>query len=92
MPYRSEKIQIAGTKHDGRRKLSDEQKGAIIILRKKGHSYRKLAEKFGVSKSLIQSIIRPQSRAKPKNFQLSIGPTLKGNTGRENKNYMKTEK
>ena len=66
MPYSSEKIQIAGTKHDGRRKLSDEQKGAIIILRKKGCSYRKMAEKFGVSKSLIQSIIRPQSRTKPK--------------------------
>jgi transposase len=66
MPYRSEKILIAGTKHDSRRKLSKEQKQAIVILKREGYSYRKLAEMFGVSKWTVQSIIRPPSRHKAK--------------------------
>lgn len=68
MPYKSEKIPIAGTKHDGRRKLSEEQKQAVIILHKKGYSFRKLAEMFGVSKWLIQSIISPPVRCKAKKY------------------------
>ncbi|NDV64004.1 helix-turn-helix domain-containing protein [Bacteroides sp. 224] len=66
MPYRSEKIPIAGTQHDGRRKLSEEQKQAIKILRKEGYSYRKLAAMFNVSKWTIQSIINPPERPKSK--------------------------
>lgn len=68
MPYKSEKIPIAGTKHDGRRKLSEEQKQAVIILHKEGYSFRKLAEMFGVSKWLIQSIISPPVRRKSKKY------------------------
>lgn len=68
MPYKSEKIPIAGTKHDGRRKLSDEQKRAITILHKEGYSFRKLAEMFSVSKWLIQSILNPATRTKPKKY------------------------
>jgi transposase len=64
MPYRSEEIPIAGTKHDSRRKLSEEQKQAIKILHKEGYSYRKLAEMFNVSKWCIQSIINPSVRSK----------------------------
>lgn len=66
MPYRSEKILIAGTKYDSRRKLSDEQRQAVAILHREGYSYRKLAEMFGVSKRLIQSIIRPPKRNTPR--------------------------
>lgn len=66
MPYRSEKISIAGTKYDSRRKLTDEQRDAVIILHREGYSYRKLAAMFGVSKRLIQSIIRPPKRSTPR--------------------------
>lgn len=64
MPYKSEKIKIAGTKLDLRRKLSDSQKEAIKILSEKGYSQRKLADMFGCSKRSIQNIISPQKRCK----------------------------
>lgn len=66
MPYKSEKIPIAGTKLDARRKLSDEQKEAIKILSAEGYSQRKLAEMFGCSKRSVQNILQPQPRCKPK--------------------------
>lgn len=66
MPYKSEKIPIAGTTLDLRRKLSQEQKEAIIILSEKGYSQRKLAAMFGCSKRSIQNIVKPQKRTLPK--------------------------
>lgn len=62
MPYKSEKIKIAGTKYDNRRKLSDDQIRAIKLLKEDGYSYRQLAAMFGVSKRSIQNIIHPQLR------------------------------
>lgn len=64
MPYKSERIPIAGTKFDQRRKLSDEQKEAIRILADKGYSQRKLADMFGVSKGVIQYLIHPEQKCK----------------------------
>ncbi len=43
MPYKSEKINIAGTKYDRRRKLSPDQVKAIKLLKEEGYSYRQLA-------------------------------------------------
>lgn len=63
MPYKSEKIPIAGTKLDLRRKLSPEQKEAIKILSAQGYSQRKLAEMFGCSKRSVQNILHPQERS-----------------------------
>lgn len=62
MPYKSERIPIAGTNLDQRRKLSDEQRNAIKILAREGYSQRKLADMFNVSKSLVQGIVKPQPR------------------------------
>lgn len=62
MPYTSEKIKIAGTKYDRRRKLSDDQVKAIKLLKDEGYSYRQLAAMFGCSKWSIQNIINPQVR------------------------------
>lgn len=62
MPYKSERIIIAGTKLDKRRKLSPEQKDAIKILSGQGYSQRKLAEMFGCSKWSVQNILHPQGR------------------------------
>lgn len=66
MPYKSEKIPIAGTKHDARRKLTKEQVNAIKILKAEGYSYRQLAAMFNCSKWTIQNIILPQVRKPPK--------------------------
>lgn len=68
MPYKSDKIPIAGTKYDKRAKLNKDERNAIIILTEKGYSQRKLAAMFGVSRRLVQHIINPQPRcpAKPK--------------------------
>ena len=60
MPYKSEKIKIAGTEFDRRRKLSEEDKECIRELRRTdGLSQRKLAAMFGVSRRLIQYILDP---------------------------------
>lgn len=60
MPYKSERIKIAGTKYDNRRKLSSDQVRAIKLLKEEGYSYRQLAAMFGCSKWTIQNIIYPQ--------------------------------
>ena len=59
MPLRIENIKLAGTKFDGRAKLSPEQRQAIQILAREGYSQRRLAAMFNVSKRLIQSILSP---------------------------------
>lgn len=66
MPYKSEKIKIAGTKYDRRIKLTQDQIGAIKLLKDDGYSYRQLAAMFGCSKWTIQNIIHPQIRAEQK--------------------------
>ena len=59
MPLKIENIKLAGTKFDGRAKLSLEQRQAIQILAREGYSQRRLAAMFNVSKRLIQSILSP---------------------------------
>jgi transposase len=66
MPFKSEKVKLAGTKYDLRRKLSDEQVRAVSILSAQGYSYRQLATMFGCSKSTIQNILHPFKRAAQK--------------------------
>ena len=58
MPYKSEKIKIAGTKHDRRIKLTPEQKEEIF-QNKSGLSQRGLAKEYGVSRRTIQFILDP---------------------------------
>ena len=65
MPYKCEKIKIAGTEFDLRRKLTDLQKNAIKLLSKQGISQRKLAEIFHCSKRTVQNILQPQERSAP---------------------------
>lgn len=59
MPYKSEKMKIAGTEYDRRRKLTDEQKDQIIALRGT-ISQRKCAEMFKVSKRTIVFLWYPE--------------------------------
>ena len=65
MPYTHEvnHIKLVGLQ-DRRRKLTDEQKTEIILLRDEGWSLMKLAKEFEVSKRLILDIVNPESKAK----------------------------
>lgn len=59
MPYKSEKLKLPSTK-DRRRKLTDEQKEEIRLIYAEGKiGTRPLAKQFGVSRSLIQTIVNP---------------------------------
>lgn len=63
MPFKSEKIKIAGTSLDMRVKLTPEQRKAVKDLSiSSGYSQRKLAEIFNVSKGTIQNIVSPSVR------------------------------
>lgn len=63
MPYKSERIKIAGTEFDKRRKLSDDDKERIRELYKTGEfSQRRLADMFGVSRRLVTFILDPAKR------------------------------
>lgn len=65
MPYKSEKIKIAGTQYDRRIKLTEDQKTYIRWLREEEHlSYNKLAQMFNVSKRLIIFVCRPETMQK----------------------------
>lgn len=57
MPYKSEKIPLG--KYDRRIKLNDVQRDEIKQLRKLGLSYRIIAERYGVSKSLVILVLNP---------------------------------
>lgn len=57
MPYKSEKIPLG--KYDRRVKLNDTQREEIKELRKLGLSYRVIAERYEVSKSLIILVCNP---------------------------------
>lgn len=63
MPFKSERVRIAGTQYDLRRKLSDEQVRAVSILSSQGYSQRQLAKMFGCSKGTIQNILNPGKRS-----------------------------
>ena len=62
MPFKAERIRIAGTKLDARAKLTPDQRDAIRVLSREGYSQRRLAVMFNVSKRLIQSIVAPTER------------------------------
>lgn len=68
MPYKSEQIRIAGTKHDLRKKITDEQAKAIKILSSEGYSQRQIARMFGCSKSIVQHILNPKPRLSQKQY------------------------
>ena len=61
MPYKSDKIKIAGTSYDRRVKLTDNEREEIKYLYKTSvHSQRKLASMFNVSRSLIAMVLNPE--------------------------------
>lgn len=67
MPYNSEKIPIAGTNLDLRKRLSDNQRRAVKTLTEQGYSQRQIAEMFQCSKGSVQNILHPYKRKKQSN-------------------------
>jgi len=67
MPYKSQKIPIANTVFDRRKKLTDDQRECIRWLREEERlSYNALARKFNVSKRLIIYVCNPEAYKKSK--------------------------
>ncbi len=67
MPYKSEKIKIAGTKLDRRVKLTPEQRVEIRHEHEfGGKSYNALARMYSVSKRLVQFICCPEKEEQAK--------------------------
>ena len=65
MPYKSQKIPIANTEFDRRKKLTDDQREYIRWLREEEQlSYNALARRFGVSKRTIIFVCNPESYEK----------------------------
>lgn len=64
MPRKSDKMKL-GEHYDRRRKLTSEQKEEIKAIYKTGIcSMKSLAEKYGVSKSMVCLIVNPTRAAK----------------------------
>lgn len=94
MPYKSEKIKIAGTKYDRRRKLTEEQKQEIVKLYESGTmSYQSIADLYGVSKRKVYFIVNPDKELKNKErlkvFKATHKPTKEewAATVREHRRY-----
>lgn len=65
MPYKSNKIKIAGGKYDRRVKLTIEQRQEIF-KNEDGLSQRALARKYGVSRKTISFILHPEQKRENK--------------------------
>ena len=67
MALKVDKIKISGTQYDRRVKLTKDQKAEIKMKHKVfALSYNSLAREYGVSKRLIQFIIKPDLYMKAK--------------------------
>lgn len=65
MPYVSEQIKIAGTKHDRRKKLTDDERVEIVDKHATGkYSQRQLARIYQVDRKTIYNILNPNKYQK----------------------------
>jgi hypothetical protein len=75
MPYKSEKIKIANTKHDKRIKLDEDDKEQIVKKYYQGQSMRSLSREYKVDRQVIK---------------YTIFPNYKEEMYKRNKEYLKT--
>lgn len=96
MPYKSERMPIAGTEYDRLRKLSETQKELIRRMREEGMlSYNQLARMFGVSKRTIQFVCCPekyeiakeQRRQRRKDGRYKLDKAERNAVAREHRRY-----
>ena len=89
MPYKSEKLKIAGTKFDRRIKLTNEQREEIKELYSAGLSQRKIAAIYKVDRRLISFIINPASYEENLQRRKERGGTKIYYKKEKHKNYIK---
>lgn len=87
MPYKSERIKIAGGKYDRRIKLTPQDKEDIKELT--GLSIRAVARMYGVDKRLIQFILYPEKQEKNKLDRKGRGGSARYYNREKQKEYMK---
>lgn len=90
MPYKSEKINIAGTKHDRRIKLTDADRDEIKEL--VGMPIRAIARLYGVDKRLIQFILYPERAEKNKLDRANRGGSAAYYNKDKQRMYMKNHR
>ena len=71
MPYKSEKIKIAGGKYDRRIKLTEQDKEDIRNI--KNMSIRAIARLYGVDHRLIQFVLFPERHERNKKLRAERG-------------------
>ena len=74
MPFKSERIKIAGSKYDRRIKLTQKDKDDIRNIR--GMSIGAIARKYGVSKRLIGFILHPEKHIENLKLRAERGGTM----------------
>lgn len=77
MPYITDQIKLNDPFLDKRTKLIPCQKEMIVRLHQEGWSQRKLAERFNVSRRMIQFVIDPQKMEKNYQKRLENGGSPK---------------
>ncbi len=74
MPTKADLLHVIGTEYDLRRKLTPEEKECIRLEYVPGIvSYNMLARKYGVSKRLINFIIKPESHKRNLETRQELG-------------------
>ena len=87
MPFKSEKIHIAGTLYDRRRKLSEQDKQDIREY--VGLSIHELSKMYGVCRRTIQFIKHPERQKKNVEDRKIRGGSKAYYNKEKNKEYMK---
>lgn len=70
MPYNSEKIRIAGTEFDRRKKFTDDQKAEVVSRWKGGESKHSLSREFGVSRATITIWTDPERAERRRRYSI----------------------
>ena len=87
MPYKSERLRIAGMAHDKRRKLSEQDKAEIKEL--VGMSIREIARMYGVDKRMIQFIKFPERLERCKQCRAMRGGSMQYYSKEKQREYIK---
>lgn len=90
MPYKSERIKIAGSKYDRRIKLTDQDKDDIKNM--VGMSIRGIARMYCVDKRLIQFILYPERHQKNLLDRKNRGGSMQYYTKEKQREYMKAHR
>lgn len=92
MPYKTDKLSIGCPFMDRRTKLLPCQKEMVLHYHKLGHSQRKIAKMFNVSRRLIIFIISPEKLERNLQARQDRGGTKQYYDKSKHKEYQKTHR